>query len=99
MIARAHLPGTFLFTGTSNRHRANSRLLMLLREVPRRRHCRRLDESGKSGSPYSNAGGKPWDLAHSATLTEFGPPFLNGLRRSVNHKVQGSNPWSGANFE
>jgi len=24
-------------------------------------------------------------------------PFLNGAQRSVNRKVQGSNPWSGAN--
>ena len=29
-------------------------------------------------------------------LGEFGPPFLDGRRRSVNRKVQGSNPWSGA---
>ncbi len=33
---------------------------------------------------------------HSAALSEFGPRFLNGLQRSVNRKVQGSNPWSGA---
>jgi hypothetical protein len=30
---------------------------------------------------------------------EFKQPFLNGLHRSVNRKVQGSNPCSGANFE
>jgi len=35
---------------------------------------------------------------HSAVLSEFGPPFLNGAQRSVNRKVQGSNPWSGANL-
>ncbi len=34
---------------------------------------------------------------HSVALSEFEPPFLNGMQRSVNRKVQGSNPWSGAN--
>jgi len=34
---------------------------------------------------------------HSAAPGEFGAPFLNGAQRSVNRKVQGSNPWSGAN--
>src|SRR5712692_8782384 len=34
---------------------------------------------------------------HSAALSEYGVPFLNGAQRSVNRKVQGSNPWSGAN--
>ena len=34
---------------------------------------------------------------HSVLLSEFGTPFLNGAQRSVNRKVQGSNPWSGAN--
>src|SRR6266849_7317305 len=33
---------------------------------------------------------------HSAALSEFGTPLLNGVQRSVNRKVQGSNPWSGA---
>jgi len=33
----------------------------------------------------------------SATLGECKSPFLNGAQRSVNRKVQGSNPWSGAN--
>jgi hypothetical protein len=33
---------------------------------------------------------------HSAAVSEFGAVFLNGLQRSVNRKVQGSNPWSGA---
>lgn len=36
---------------------------------------------------------------HSAALGEFGPPFLNGLRGSVNRKVQGSGPCPGAIFE
>ena len=40
--------------------------------------------------------GKPW---HSAALSEFEALFLKGAHRSVNRKVQGSNPWSGANFE
>src|SRR5260370_13703111 len=34
---------------------------------------------------------------HPATLSEFGASCLNELQRSVNRKVQGSNPWSGAN--
>ena len=29
-------------------------------------------------------------------LSEFMAAFLNGSQRSVNRKVQGSNPWSGA---
>jgi hypothetical protein len=32
-------------------------------------------------------------------LSEFQAPFLNGVQRSVNRKVQGSNPWSGAKTE
>jgi hypothetical protein len=32
-------------------------------------------------------------------LSEFEPLFLNGVQRSVNRKVQGSNPWSGAKSE
>ena len=36
---------------------------------------------------------------HVAALSEFGLRFLNGRRRSVNRKVQGSSPWPGANFE
>jgi hypothetical protein len=35
---------------------------------------------------------------HSAALSEFEPPILNGIQRSVNRKVQGSNPCSGAKF-
>src|SRR2546430_9233566 len=39
--------------------------------------------------------GKRW---YSAALTEFVPQFLNRLQRSVNRKVQGSNPCPGANL-
>jgi hypothetical protein len=35
-------------------------------------------------------------LRYTAALSEFRPAFLNGVQRSVNRKVQGSNPWSGA---
>jgi hypothetical protein len=34
---------------------------------------------------------------YSAALCEFGTEFLNGEQRSVNRKVQGSNPCPGAN--
>src|SRR5260370_29228163 len=37
--------------------------------------------------------GKP---RHAAALSEFIAVILNGLQQSVNRKVQGSNPWSGA---
>src|SRR5216683_6331485 len=40
--------------------------------------------------------GKP---RHAAALSEFIAVILNGLQRSVNRKVQGSNPWSGAKSE
>jgi len=40
-------------------------------------------------------GGKRW---HSVIRGEFGGLFLNGVDRSVNRKVQGSNPCSGANY-
>jgi hypothetical protein len=33
---------------------------------------------------------------HSAALSEIRALFLNAAQRSVNRKVQGSNPWSGA---
>jgi len=33
---------------------------------------------------------------YSAARSEFGAPFLNGAQKSVNRKVQGSNPCSGA---
>jgi hypothetical protein len=48
-----------------------------------------------TATPATN-GGK-W--RHSAALSELGPPFLNGVQRSVNRKVQGSNPCSGAKSE
>src|SRR5712692_11151512 len=35
---------------------------------------------------------------HSVALSELGTPFPNGRQRSVNRKVQGSNPWSGASL-
>jgi hypothetical protein len=35
---------------------------------------------------------------HSAGISEFESLFLNGMQRSVNRKVQGSNPCSGAIF-
>jgi hypothetical protein len=47
----------------------------------------------------SNAGDYPGSRRYPAPLSEFEPLFLNGLQRSVNRKVQGSNPCSGANFE
>jgi hypothetical protein len=46
---------------------------------------------------YSNARDNHGKRRHSAALSEFEPRFLNGVQRSVNRKVQGSNPWSGAN--
>ena len=39
--------------------------------------------------------GKCWS---SAALSEFRAPFLTEAGRSVNRKVQGSNPWSGPNL-
>jgi hypothetical protein len=36
---------------------------------------------------------------HSAALSELEPLFLNGQQRSVNRKVQGSNPCSGAKIQ
>jgi len=36
---------------------------------------------------------------HSTALREYEALFLNGLQRSVNRKVQGSNPWFGAKIE
>src|SRR6266542_3494252 len=35
---------------------------------------------------------------HSAARGEYEPRFLNGQQRSVNRKVQGSNPCPGASF-
>ncbi len=50
-------------------------------------------EPSRTATPAINHG--KW--RHSAARGEFEPPILNGLLRSVNRKVQGSNPWSGAN--
>jgi hypothetical protein len=36
------------------------------------------------------------NCCHSAVLGEYESPFLNVVHRSVNRKVQGSNPCSGA---
>jgi hypothetical protein len=36
---------------------------------------------------------------YSAALSEFESPLLNGPQLSVNRKVQGSNPWSGASLQ
>ena len=47
--------------------------------------------------PYSNAGGKRWCVAILSARSEFAPSFLYGVQRSVNRKVQGSNPCPGAN--
>src|SRR5712664_4063995 len=46
----------------------------------------------RTATPVINRG-KWW---YSAALSEFRPPFLNGAQRSVNRKVQGSNPCPGA---
>ncbi len=46
----------------------------------------------RTATPAINRG--KW--RHSVALSEFEAPFLNGVQRSVNRKVQGSNPWSGA---
>jgi hypothetical protein len=46
----------------------------------------------RTATPAINRG-KCW---YSAAFSEFTPLFLNGVQRSVNRKVQGSNPWSGA---
>src|SRR2546426_8537510 len=43
------------------------------------------------------ASGDIW--RHSVAVGGFAPAILNGLQRSVNRKVQGSNPCSGANVE
>jgi hypothetical protein len=45
---------------------------------------------------YSNADEKPWQ---EAARSEFEQVLLNGAQRSVNRKVQGSNPCSGAKTE
>src|ERR1700694_5824573 len=39
------------------------------------------------------------DWWHSMSLSELTAPFLNGAQRSVNRKVQGSNPCPGAKYK
>src|SRR5437899_966183 len=61
--------------------------------------ARRLSWSSLGGrchtaTPMANGG----NWRYSAALSEFESVFLNGPQRSVNRKVQGSNPWSGANL-
>ena len=52
-------------------------------------------EAVRTATPAINGGKR----RQSAALSGFEPPFLNGMQRSVNRKVQGANPWSGADFE
>jgi hypothetical protein len=56
---------------------------------------RRCSPTFHTATPVINPG-KWW---YSAALGEFRTPFLNGLQRSVNRKVQGSNPCPGAKSE
>ena len=49
----------------------------------------------RTATPMTNSG----NWRYSAALGEFTTSFLNGAQRSVNRKVQGSNPWSGAKSE
>src|SRR6266849_2431532 len=58
-------------------------------------HCRHILQQldrGCTATAAVNRGKR----RHSAALSEFEAPRLNGAQRSVNRKVQGSNPWSGA---
>ena len=48
----------------------------------------------RTATPEAN-GANWW---HSTAFSEFSVPFLNGAQRSVNRKVQGSNPCPGASF-
>src|SRR5205823_5502355 len=48
-----------------------------------------------TATPVANGG--IW--RHAAALGEFRPPVLNERQRSVNRKVQTSNPYPGASFE
>jgi len=48
---------------------------------------------------YSNAVIDRAKRRHSAALGEFSAPFPNGAQQSVNRKVRGSNPRSGAKSE
>jgi hypothetical protein len=46
--------------------------------------------------PYSNAGDKQWEMVILSGTQRIQTPFLNGVQRSVNRKVQGSSPCPGA---
>ncbi len=48
----------------------------------------------RTATPAINRG----KCRHVVALSEFEQPVLNGLQRSVNRKVRGSNPRSGANL-
>src|SRR5207247_3260914 len=52
-----------------------------------------LLDNGRSiaATPVANGA----ERRQSAALSEFGPPVLNGLLRSVNRKVRGSSPRPG----
>jgi len=54
------------------------------------RRCRPI----RTATPAINHGNR----RHSEAPSEFGALFLNGAQRSVNRKVQGSNPWSRASL-
>jgi hypothetical protein len=49
----------------------------------------------RTATPVVNRG----NWWYSAAFSEFRHLFLNGAQRSVNRKVQGSNPCPGANSE
>jgi hypothetical protein len=51
------------------------------------------DASIRTATPLVN----PANWCHSTAHGEFASQFLNGVQRSFNRKVQGSNPCSGAN--
>jgi len=58
----------------------------------RRARAMKDPSSSRTATPAINDG--KW--RHSAALGEFEPLILSGVQRSLNRKVQGSNPWSGA---
>ncbi len=61
-------------------------------------HCRHILQQlvrGRTATPAINRGKR----RHSAARGEYESPFLNGMQRSVNRKVRGSNPRSGAKSE
>ncbi len=49
----------------------------------------------RTATPVANGG----NWRYSAARSEFESLVLNGVQRSVNRKVQVSNPWSGAKSE